>query len=500
MSRDTVASMSALHEFRDRWSQAVPVAVPMARVTKRVRSWWTIEGLADYARGSIQMLVVIQAFSLTILAQNWGGTVGWTGEVIAALAVGALHTAAVFAAVRSGLPLAGLGKPGVATADAEDGLVLPGGQGRSAEHPSRTLRSAHGPDSGWTARRWALLALGVATGAMFVAAFALAPGVVQLANGGTVAPRLSLVTIAAAFGLGALAVSNPIRKLVPGFAAAVMLVAAVMITTEIFTVGLFLLLAAQVVGMPLVFRSEGYFVRLVRDRDRARANEARLAVAEERLRFSRDLHDALGQALSAMAVKSEVAAALAQAGDPRAVDEMMAVRSLAHEAHREVRKVVAGHRDADLATELEGAQSLLRSAGIRARVSGDPDAVPPLLASVFAWVVREAVTNVVRHSRARTCTITVTTSDAGVGLTIVNDGATASPSGINQPSGTGLTGLRERLAAVGGTLATEVDTETFTLDAHVAGATATASPPAPAGLQSDGAPLTIDHDPAEARA
>ncbi|WP_371537029.1 histidine kinase [Streptomyces sp. NBC_00466] len=179
--------------------------------------------------------------------------------------------------------------------------------------------------------------------------------------------------------------------------------------------------------------------------------EARLAVAEERLRFGRDLHDVMGRNLAVIALKSELAVQLARRGRPEAVDQMTEVQRMAHEAQREVREVVRGYRGADLATELGGAQGVLEAAGIECTVTGPPDGLPANVQSALGWVVREAATNVLRHGDARRCTIAVARSAADATLTVENDGAAAG-SGSSASPGTGLAGLRERLTAVDGTL------------------------------------------------
>ncbi|WP_405561860.1 histidine kinase [Streptomyces sp. NBC_01180] len=179
--------------------------------------------------------------------------------------------------------------------------------------------------------------------------------------------------------------------------------------------------------------------------------EARLAVAEERLRFGRDLHDVMGRNLAVIALKSELAVQLARRGRPEAVDQMTEVQRMAHEAQREVREVVRGYRGADLATELGGAQGVLEAAGIECTVTGPPDGLPADVQSALGWVVREAATNVLRHGDARRCTIAVAGSASEATLTVENDGA-AGGSGSSASPGTGLAGLRERLTAVDGTL------------------------------------------------
>jgi two-component system, NarL family, sensor histidine kinase DesK len=181
----------------------------------------------------------------------------------------------------------------------------------------------------------------------------------------------------------------------------------------------------------------------------ARDVQARLAVAEERLRFGRDLHDVMGRNLAVIALKSELAVQLTRRGRPEAVDQMTEVQRIAQESQREVRDVVRGYREADLSVELEGAWGVLAAAGITCTVrSGDAE-LPVGVQSALGWVVREATTNVLRHGDARRCTISLHTADDAVVLVVENDGVAEA---VSSTRGSGLAGLRERLSAVDGTL------------------------------------------------
>ncbi|MFF9814691.1 sensor histidine kinase [Streptomyces sp. NPDC014006] len=184
--------------------------------------------------------------------------------------------------------------------------------------------------------------------------------------------------------------------------------------------------------------------------ERSRDIEARLAVAEERLRFGRDLHDVMGRNLAVIALKSELAVQLARRGRPEAVEQMIEVQRIAQESQREVREVVRGYREADLGVELAGAQGVLTAAGIACQVSGEVRGLPAGVQSALAWVVREATTNVLRHGDAARCSVAVEVAEGRVVLTVENDGAGAVRGGAG---GSGLAGLRERLAQVDGTLA-----------------------------------------------
>ncbi|MBT3155327.1 sensor histidine kinase [Streptomyces sp. CHD11] len=218
-------------------------------------------------------------------------------------------------------------------------------------------------------------------------------------------------------------------------------------------------LGALVVG-PLVLVVGGFFaftsafsvwlLDAVYALDDARETRARLAVAEERLRFGRDLHDVMGRNLAVIALKSELAVQLAQRERPEAVTQMVEVQRLAHEAQREVREVVRGYREADLGSELAGAQGVLTAAGIHCTVTGPVTGFPAPVQSALGWAVREAATNVLRHGDARRCAMELRVREGRVVLTVSNDGVVPQSGGPSR--GAGLVGLRERLAEIGGTL------------------------------------------------
>lgn len=196
-------------------------------------------------------------------------------------------------------------------------------------------------------------------------------------------------------------------------------------------------------------------LRLGWEIDRSRAVTAQLAIAEERLRFARDLHDTLGRNLSLVAVQSELAAALATRGESGAADQMLDVRRIAHESLREMRAVVSGYRSTDLASELAGAQSVLRSAGVSCRVIGDGSGLAPATQAALGWVVREATTNVIHHSNATTCKIELDLAPEATTMRVENDGVGRDAGAAADKRGSGLVGLRERLEEVGGTLTVE---------------------------------------------
>ncbi|MET7651109.1 MULTISPECIES: sensor histidine kinase [unclassified Streptomyces] len=200
----------------------------------------------------------------------------------------------------------------------------------------------------------------------------------------------------------------------------------------------------------------------VRDLRAAREELARRAVEEERLRFSRDLHDLLGHTLSVIVVKSEAARRLAPRDMDAALSQVTDIEAVGRQALTEIREAVTGYREGSLAGELDRARSALTAAGIAPSVSRSGPPPDPKTSALLGWVVREAVTNVVRHSAASHCGITVSGAPERVRLTVTDDGGSAGggcDSGgtgagacCAPGSGTGLTGLRERLAAAGGTL------------------------------------------------
>lgn len=218
--------------------------------------------------------------------------------------------------------------------------------------------------------------------------------------------------------------------------------------------------AALFLGFGLALRSSLWLAGLVRELDRARATEAELAVAEERLRFARDLHDVTGRDLSAIAVTAELTGRLVERGDPRALDSSREVAHIARSSLAEVRALVRSYRRADLAAELRGTVSLLRSAGITTEITGELDDVPDQHREVAAWTLREAGTNILRHSDATHVSIRITPE----AITVVNDGSYGDERGGGGViHGSGLTGLAERLA-VGGALDASRSGDDFRLE------------------------------------
>ncbi|MFZ0128294.1 MAG: histidine kinase [Candidatus Dormiibacterota bacterium] len=196
----------------------------------------------------------------------------------------------------------------------------------------------------------------------------------------------------------------------------------------------------------------------------ARAEVARLAIADERLRISRDVHDILGHSLSVIALKAQVARRLMHSDPGAAAEAMGDVESVARDSLAEVRAMVTGYRQRSLADELQGARDVLDAAGIAFSVNRDSSVPPAPVDSLLAWTVREGVTNVLRHSRAHHCEISLESSNGGFTVAIVDDGV----GGVASAGGTGLHGLRERVGAAGGRLeAGPGDAGGFRLQAYV---------------------------------
>ncbi|MEU9454619.1 histidine kinase [Streptomyces sp. NPDC048277] len=302
---------------------------------------------------------------------------------------------------------------------------------------------------------------------VFTGVLAFGAGTMALAVG----DRKRVLSLVAVFACGAGLVSVPLgypgpAALVTGFA--VFLGGAFLALTSIFSL---------------------WLLNAVYELDEARETRARLAVAEERLRFGRDLHDVLGRNLAVIALKSELAVQLARRERPEAVEQMIEVQRIAQESQREVRDVVRGYRDADLRAELSGAQGVLAAAGITCEVTGDADGLPAEVQSALGWVVREATTNVLRHGDAGRCAVGLRMREGSVVLTVENDGVAVRGNGGGGAhgenggdgggggggggvgnggggggggsvanggrvggGGSGLAGLRERLAGVDGTL------------------------------------------------
>ncbi|GHO71616.1 two-component sensor histidine kinase [Ktedonobacter sp. SOSP1-52] len=212
------------------------------------------------------------------------------------------------------------------------------------------------------------------------------------------------------------------------------------------------------IGRSIVFTIVvGYVVRAIvwsltirRELRQAREEIARLAVINERLRIARDLHDLLGHSLSLIALKSELAGRLLTMKPERAATEVRDIEQVARATLQEVRQAVTNYRQPTLASEIQGAQEILAAAGIVYNYEGDEKIIhtlPATIEAVLGWVIREGVTNIIKHSRAQHCTLSISQHPHELRLVLTNDGPAAS----SMTKGNGLHGITERVAALGGT-------------------------------------------------
>ena len=173
----------------------------------------------------------------------------------------------------------------------------------------------------------------------------------------------------------------------------------------------------------------------------------KLAADAERERIARDLHDLLGHTLSVIVLKSELASKLAEKNPTRAAEEIREVERISREALSEVRAAVQGYRGSGLNAELARSKVALDAAGVRLILERSPLELPPETEAGLSMVLREAVTNVVRHARAKHCTVRLEVEGGAYLLSVTDDGV-----GGLAPEGSGLTGMRERVRALGGEL------------------------------------------------
>jgi two-component system, NarL family, sensor histidine kinase DesK len=204
-----------------------------------------------------------------------------------------------------------------------------------------------------------------------------------------------------------------------------------------------------IVGFSMIIVNR--LVLTVRELRAAREEITRLAVAEERLRFARDLHDLLGHSLSSITLKSELAGRLLPVAPDKAAAEVRDIEGVARNALREVREAVAGYRQPTLDEELASAQQILEAAGIACQIERSVGVLPNDVDAVLAWTVREGTTNVIRHSHAKHCEIRLMQESEEIHAEISDDGVGFSPpSDETNVNGSGLSGLAERVAASSG--------------------------------------------------
>lgn len=228
------------------------------------------------------------------------------------------------------------------------------------------------------------------------------------------------------------------------------------------------LLLSLLTSMFAVFGFQQLMVGNARLRDAHEENQ-RLAIEEERNRFARDLHDILGHSLTVITVKAELASRLLDVDPARARAEVEDLERLSRDALADVRRAVAGYRELTLPGELAQARLALSAAQVRADLPNSTDQVQGDLRELFAWTVREGVTNVVRHAGATRCTVRLTATSAEV----ADDGRGPDASAGAGEGSHGLLGLRERAAALGAVVTTRaVEPHGFSLLVAVPGADA----------------------------
>jgi two-component system, NarL family, sensor histidine kinase DesK len=172
-----------------------------------------------------------------------------------------------------------------------------------------------------------------------------------------------------------------------------------------------------------------------------------LAKIAERERIARDLHDVLGHTLSLVVLKSELAGKLMGADAERAHREISEVEQIARQALSEVREAVRGYRAEGIAAEIARARRTLDAAGVRLESQGESVLLTPAHESVLSLVLREAVTNILRHAGATSCRLELAADSRGTRLSVHDDGR-----GAIRSEGNGLRGMRERVEALGGRL------------------------------------------------
>ena len=214
-----------------------------------------------------------------------------------------------------------------------------------------------------------------------------------------------------------------------------------------------LLVSSTITG--LVVYGLTRLVRLVSDLHAAREELARMAVAEERLRFARDVHDLVGFSLSAIILKCEIVERFITDYPERAREELVEVLEVARKAAADARSVARGSHDLSLDEEFRAALSVLTAADVDVRIDWDHRELPVQVGSVLATVLREGITNVLRHSKAEACEIKLWCNGGVARLEIVNDGVAQVPAPIADVDGSGIRNLSRRLGLVGGDLETE---------------------------------------------
>ncbi|MFI1395447.1 sensor histidine kinase [Streptomyces sp. NPDC020681] len=228
-------------------------------------------------------------------------------------------------------------------------------------------------------------------------------------------------------------------------------------------------LAASVITTSIVVYGLTLLSEMVLQLRSAQQEIARLAVEQERLRFARDLHDLLGYSLSAITLRSELTLRLVDQHPARAREELSTVLEISRQALADTRQVARSYRDMSFPAELASARSVFGAAGVEIEVDCTLVDLPDQVGTVLATVLREGITNVLRHSSVRHCRIDARKADHGdVLLHVRNDGVRARPGGPDSHDGSGIGNLSTRVTSIGGTLSAGVrDDGCFHLEAKV---------------------------------
>lgn len=277
------------------------------------------------------------------------------------------------------------------------------------------------------------------------------PGIVVLALMGALGPQVntgaSVFLIYAAAAAGA---QLPPRLAIASIASLLALVVVAAVTSGVpwpFTLAAFL---APFVFVPFIGGANAFYAaRQEADAKLRRAHDEieRMAAIAERERIARDLHDLLGHTLSVIVLKSELASKLAAADPERAADEIRDVERISRRALGEVREAVVSYRGRGLPAEVEAARSAFEAASVQLTVDLPERLPPPRIEGALALVVREALTNVVRHAAAAACRVRLHDDGAAWTLEVTDDGI-----GHIEREGHGLRGIRERVEALGGSV------------------------------------------------
>ncbi|WP_434995231.1 sensor histidine kinase [Arthrobacter sp. Ld5] len=229
-------------------------------------------------------------------------------------------------------------------------------------------------------------------------------------------------------------------------------------------------LAVWALMTPALFVASIWWWDIVLRLDDSRRTSGELAVTKERLRFAADLHDIQGHHLQVIALKTELASRLLDVDPEAARVHITEAQQLARTALEDTRALVHGYRTVSLAAEAANAAEVLRAAGIECSVEVDAGALPPEERTLFGLVIREATTNVLRHSEATTVTLRLARAGHRPVLTVTNDGMRSDAD--TRPDGSGIDGLRRRFEAIGGSIEARSDDGLFQLTARTPGPSA----------------------------